>query len=84
MKLVENLHITQTNQSQLIKVKSIQSFRVVFRTQLKLLPFLCSIARKAPVWMLDWVLSTQPLKLTIKTPEQHHLFYFCVFIVDFE
>ena len=32
MKLVENLQVTQTNQSQLIKVKSIQSFRVLFRT----------------------------------------------------
>ena len=84
MKLVENLQVTQTNQSQLIKVKSIQSFRVVFRTKLKLLPFLCLIAKKAPIRMLDWVLITQPLKLTIKTSEQYHLFYSCAFIVDFE
>ena len=38
MKLVENPQVTQPNQSQLIKVKSVQSFRDDFRTQLKILP----------------------------------------------
>ena len=37
--MVENLQITQPNQSQVIKVKSIQSFRGVFRTQSKILAF---------------------------------------------
>ena len=37
MELIENLQVTQSNQSQLIKVKSTQSFRGVFRTQLKIL-----------------------------------------------
>ena len=39
--MVENLQITQPNQSQVIKVKSIQSFRGVFRTQSKILAFVC-------------------------------------------
>ena len=37
MKLVENHQVTQSNQSQVIKIKSVQSFRGVFRTQLKIL-----------------------------------------------
>ena len=40
MKLVENPEVTQPNQSQVIKVKSLQSFRGVFKTQLKILAFL--------------------------------------------
>ena len=39
MKLVEISQVTQPNQSQVIKGKSIQSFRGVFRTQLKILVF---------------------------------------------
>ena len=39
--MVENLQTTQPNQSQVIKVKSIQSFRGVFRTQSKILAFVC-------------------------------------------
>ena len=35
MELLENLQVTQSNQSQLIKVKSVQSFRGVPRTYLK-------------------------------------------------
>ena len=34
--LLENPQVTQSNQSQLIKVKSVQSFRGVFRTHLKI------------------------------------------------
>ena len=39
MKLVENRQVIQPNQSQAIKVKSVQNFRDVFRTQLKILAF---------------------------------------------
>ena len=39
MKLVENPQVTQPNQSQVIKVKSVQSFRGVFKAQLKILFF---------------------------------------------
>ena len=39
MKLVENPQVTQLNKSQVIKVKFIQSFRDLFRTQLKILAF---------------------------------------------
>ena len=39
MKLLENPPVTQPNQSQVFKVKSVQSFRGVFRTQLKILAF---------------------------------------------
>ena len=35
MELLENLRLTQSNQSQLIKGKSVQSFRGVPRTHLK-------------------------------------------------
>ena len=34
--LLENPHVTQSNQSQLTKVKSVQSFRGVFRTHSKM------------------------------------------------
>ena len=34
--LLENPQANQSNQSQLIKVKSVQSFRGVFRTHLKI------------------------------------------------
>ena len=34
--LLENPQVTQSNQGQLIKVKSVQSFRDVFRTHLKI------------------------------------------------
>ena len=37
MKLVENSQVTQPNQIQVIKVKSVQSFTDVFKTQLKIL-----------------------------------------------
>ena len=40
MKLVENPQVTQPNQSQVIKVKSVQSFRGVFKAQLKILTFI--------------------------------------------
>ena len=36
MELLKNLQVTQSNQSQLIKVKSIQSFRGALRTNLKI------------------------------------------------
>ena len=39
MKLAENPQVTQPNQSQVFKVASVQSFRGVFRTQLKILAF---------------------------------------------
>ena len=39
MKRVENPQVTQPNQSQEVKVKSVQSFRGLFRTQLKILAF---------------------------------------------
>ena len=39
MKLVETSQVTQPNQSQVIKVKSVQSFTGVFRTQLKISAF---------------------------------------------
>ena len=39
MELIEKFQVIQSNQSQLIKVKSAQSFRGVFRTQLKVLAF---------------------------------------------
>ena len=35
MELQENLQVNQANQSQLIKVKSVQSFKGVLRTHLK-------------------------------------------------
>ena len=36
MELLEDIQVTQSNQSQLIKVKSVQSFRVVLRAHLKI------------------------------------------------
>ena len=39
MKLVGNPQVIQPNQSQAIKVKSVQSFRDVFITQLKISAF---------------------------------------------
>ena len=45
-------------ESQLIKVNSAQSFRGVFRTQLKILAFVPWITNKAPTFMFDWVLNT--------------------------
>ena len=39
MKLLKNPQVTQLNQSQVIKVKSVQSFRDLFRTQFKKLTF---------------------------------------------
>ena len=48
MKLLKNPQVTQPNQSQVIKVKSVQSFRDLFRTQFKKLAFVYWIARKAP------------------------------------
>ena len=38
-KLVENHEVTQPKQNQVIKVKSVQSFRDAFKTQLKILAF---------------------------------------------
>ena len=46
MKRAENLQLCQSNSSQVIKVKSVQSFRDVFRTQWKILAFVYSIAKK--------------------------------------
>ena len=46
MKIIENLQVTQPNQSQLIKVIPVQSFRGVFTTQLKILPFVYWIAKE--------------------------------------
>ena len=39
MKLVKNPQVTQPNRSHVIKEKSIQSFRSVFRTRFKILAF---------------------------------------------
>ena len=39
MKLIEYPQVTQPNQSQVIKVKYVQKFRGVFRTQLNILAF---------------------------------------------
>ena len=39
MKLAENPQVTQPNQKQVIKVKFVQSFKNVFRTQLEILAF---------------------------------------------
>ena len=39
MKLVENPQVTQSNQNQVIKAKSVQSFKNVFKTHLKILAF---------------------------------------------
>ena len=36
MELLEDIQVTQSNQSQLIKVKSVQSFRGVLRIHLKI------------------------------------------------
>ena len=36
MEMLENLQVTQSNHSQLIKVKSVQSFKGVLRTHLKI------------------------------------------------
>ena len=47
MKLVENPQVTQPNQSKVIKVKSVQSFRDLFRTQSKILTFVHRIAKKS-------------------------------------
>ena len=48
MELTEILQVTQSDQIQLMKVESVQSFRCVFRTQLKILAFVPCIAKKAP------------------------------------
>ena len=37
--MVENPQVTQPNQSQVIKVKHVQSFRDLFRTQKKIVAF---------------------------------------------
>ena len=49
MKIMENLQVTQPNQSQLIKVIPVQSFRGVFTTQLKILPFVYWIAKESAI-----------------------------------
>ena len=49
MKLEKNYDATQPNLSQVVKVRSAQSFRHVFRTQLKILAFVHGIAKKAPL-----------------------------------
>ena len=41
MKLIKNLQVTQRNQSQLIGVKSFQSFKGLFTIQFKVLAFIC-------------------------------------------
>ena len=48
---MENLQVTQSNQIQLMKVESAQSFRCVFKIQLKIFAFVPRIAKKAPTWM---------------------------------
>ena len=58
MKLVENPQVKQPNKSQVIKVKSVPSFRGVFRTQSKILAFVYWIAKKAPSLMFNLVLNT--------------------------
>ena len=62
IKLIENLQATQSNRNQLTKVKFVQSFKCVFRTNLKIywkfqLLFL-ELQKKAPTYMFDWILST--------------------------
>ena len=49
MKMIENLQVTQPNQSQVIKVIPVQSFRGVFTTQLKILPFVYWIAKESAI-----------------------------------
>ena len=82
MKLVENPQVTQPNQSNVIKVKSVQSFRDLFRTQSKILAFVHWIAKKAHRRRSTGSSIPTPLKLSIKTPEQHHSRCPCAFIAD--
>ena len=84
MKLTENHQVTQSDPSELIKVKSAQSFRGVFRTQLKILAFILGIEKKLQRKCLTRSSIPTPLKLTIKTSEQQLLYCSCAFIVDFE
>ena len=80
--LVENPWVTQPNQSQVIKVKSVQSMRDVLKTQLKILAFVHWIAKKLHCRCSTRSSIPTLLKLTIKTPEQHHSRRSCVFFVD--
>ena len=64
--MVENLQVTQVNQSQVIKVKSVQSFRGIYRTKLKILGFARWIAEKAPLQMFDRVLNTHTSEIDVK------------------
>ena len=83
MKLIEYLQVTQPNQRQLIKLKSVQSFRGIFRTQLK---NSCTLSCKKKLQhgcSTGFSIPTR-LKLTINTSEEHHLCCPCAFIVGFE
>ena len=82
MKLVGNPQVIQPNQSQAIKVKSVQSFRDVFITQLKISAFAHWIAKKLHRRCSAGSSIRTPLKLSIKSPEQHHSRRPCAYIVD--
>ena len=71
IKLVENLQVTQPNQSEWIKVKSVQSFRGLCRTQLKMSAFVHWIAKKLHLRCSTRSSILTPLKLLLKIPEQH-------------
>ena len=49
MKMIENLQVTEPNQSQIIKVIPAQSFRGVFTTQLNILPFVYWISKESAI-----------------------------------
>ena len=69
MKLIENLQVAQLSQSQLIKVKSFQSFRGVFRTQLKIFAFTSWLQKILHCRYSTGSSIPTHLRLTIKTKE---------------
>ena len=66
------------------QVKFVQSFRGLFSTQMKILAFVHSFTKKLYRRCSTGPSIPTPLKLTIKTPAQHHSRCSCAFIVDFE
>ena len=83
IKLVGNPQVIQPNQIQVIEAISVPSFRGVFRTQLKILAFVhCITKEKLHCRCSTWSSIPTPLKLSIKTAEQHQLHRSCAFIVD--
>ena len=83
IKLVANPQVIQPNQIQVIKAISVPSFRGVFRAQLKILAFVhCITKEKLHCRCSTGSSILTPLKLSIKTAEQHQLHRSCAFIVD--